>query len=104
MHLKLRDTPLIVNPNTLLGQRPNPISLPYDLKELPQSTNNLIEQINNNELPILNNIISKSNELLKNDNIDKNIDSSYKEWELEIQRLNPGFTAVKDVMSPTKKL
>lgn len=106
--MKLRDTPLIVNPNSLLAQKPNPISLPYDLKELPQSTDKFIEQINNNELPILNEIISKSNGLLEkefdNDNEKGGNIESYKEWEIQIQRLNPGFTAVEDVMSPTKKL
>ncbi|KAG0680784.1 hypothetical protein C6P40_003938 [Pichia californica] len=103
MHIQLRDTPLSLNPNTLLSQKPQPVSLPYDLKELPKSTP-ISHQIDNKELPTLENIIIKSSciEEKKSDSVSSTIES-YKQWEKEVQKMNPGFTAVADVMAPTIK-
>lgn len=102
MHSNLKDTPLIVNPNSQLAHRPAPVSLPYDLPQLPPPSQpaNLVHTIQQQTIPSLDSLVESYSSLSPST---PTAASTYSSWEQHIRRLNPGYTQAADVMAPTKR-
>lgn len=94
---------LRVNPDSLFSQPINPVSLPYDIPKLPTEQNilNAVRWVKEKNIAELDEIISNTqhSSFLE---VDESLDR-YKEWQMSVQRLNPGFSNTTEIMSPTRR-
>lgn len=104
----LNQLPLAVNENSLIAHKPTPVSLPYDLKQLPKNINSVIskEHITNQVLELDTVISATSSSTDNNKNANEDQILKFKTWSQSIERQQPGFfnNSTPDyVMKPTKR-